>query len=245
VDLQCGDLPERRFDPMSAIDSSTISLEAADGHRLAAYRACPRTPPQRALVVLQEIFGVNAHIREVCEGFARRGCLAVSPALFDRAERGAELGYDTVAIDKGRRLRAAIGWDATLRDVKAAIAAAGGDRPVAVLGYCWGGTLAFLAAARLPGIACTVGYYGGQTAPFAHEKVKVPVLLHFGEHDPRTPPDYIDAIRRHNPEIEIHTFPADHGFNCDHRKEWHEPSARRALELTLAFLDRHMPAETA
>jgi carboxymethylenebutenolidase len=113
---------------------------------------------------------------------------------------------------------------------------------VAVLGYCWGGTLAFLAAARLPGIACAVGYYGGQTAPFAHEEARVPVLLHFGTLDPRTPPAYIEAIRRHNPQTEIHTFPADHGFNCDHRKEWHEPSARQALALSLAFLDRHMPA---
>jgi carboxymethylenebutenolidase len=107
------------------------------------------------------------------------------------------------------------------------------------------GTLAFLAAARLRGITCAVGYYGGQTAPFAHEKATVPVLLHFGALDPRTPPDYIDAIRRHNAEIEIHTFPADHGFNCDHREEWHEPSASRALELSVAFLDRHMPAKTA
>jgi carboxymethylenebutenolidase len=226
---------------MTAIDTSTVSLQAADGHRLAAYRASPHTPTGRGLVVLQEIFGVNAHIREVCDAFAQRGYLTVAPALFDRAERGVELGYDAAAVEKGRRLRAAISWDAMLHDVVAAIAAAGEAGPVAVLGYCWGGTLAFLAAARLTGIACAVGYYGGQTAPFAHEKVKVPVLLHFGEHDPRTPPDYIDAIRRHNPEIAIHTFPADHGFNCDHRKEWHEPSARRALELSLAFLDRHMP----
>src|SRR5262249_45458138 len=114
---------------------------------------------------------------------------------------------------------------------------------VAVLGYCWGGTLAFLAGARLPGISCAVGYYGGQTAPFAHEKVKVPVLLHFGAHDPRTPPDYIDGIRRHNPQIEIHLFPPDPGYTGDHRKECHEPSARQALQLTLAFLDRHMPVK--
>jgi carboxymethylenebutenolidase len=226
---------------MSATDASAISLQAADGHRLAAYRASPRTPSGRALVVLQEIFGVNAHIREVCDGFARRGYLAIAPALFDRAEREVALGYDAAAIEKGRRLRAAIGWDATLRDVEAAIAAAAREaRTLAVLGYCWGGTLAFLAAARLPGVACAVGYYGGQTAPFAHEKVKVPVLLHFGALDPRTPPDYVDAIRRHNPQIEIHTFPADHGFNCDHRAAWHQPSAREALELSLAFLDRHM-----
>src|SRR5262245_39467349 len=150
---------------MSAGDGTTVTLQAEDGHRLAAYRAYPSTPSARSLVVLQEIFGVNAHIREVCDGFARRGYRAVAPALFDRAERGVELGYDPAAVEKGRRLRAAIGWDATLLDVSAAIAATGGAGPIAVLGYCWGGTLAFLAAARLPGVDCAVGYYGGQTAP--------------------------------------------------------------------------------
>jgi carboxymethylenebutenolidase len=230
---------------MNAIDGSTISLQAADGHQLAAYRASPRMPSGRAIVILQEIFGVNAHIREVCDALARRGYLTIAPALFDRAERGVELGYDAEAVEKGRRLRAAIGWDATLMDVSAAVAAAGAAGRAAVLGYCWGGTLAFLSAAWLRGIACAIGYYGGQTVPFADERVQVPLLLHFGEFDPRTPPHDIDTIRRHNPQIEMHMFPADHGFNCDHRKEWHEPSARRALELSLAFLDRHMPAQAA
>ncbi len=225
---------------MTAIAAETTILRAADGHRLAAYRAWPGTTPNRGLVVLQEIFGVNAHIRQVCDSFARRGYAVMSPALFDRVERAVELGYDATAIEKGRELRNAIDWDATLLDVQAAIDAVRSAGPVAVLGYCWGGTLAFLSATRLTNVACAVGYYGGQTAPFASEKSRVPLLLHFGELDPRTPPPYIEAIRVHNPQVEIHLFPADHGFNCDHRKEWHEPSARRALELSLAFLDRHI-----
>jgi carboxymethylenebutenolidase len=116
---------------------------------------------------------------------------------------------------------------------------------VAVLGYCWCGTLAFLASTRLAGVTCAVGYYGAQTMPFVEERIRVPVLLHFGELDPRIPPRDIERIMRHNPEIEMHMFPADHGFNCDHRNEWHAPSAAKALALTLAFLDRHFSQSPA
>lgn len=192
--------------------------------------------------MLHEIFGVNAHIREVCDGYAKHGFLAVAPALFDRVQPHTELAYDDAAIARGRELRAAIPVEATLLDVQAAIDAAREAGAVAVLGYCWGGTLAFLSATRLQGVSCAVGYYGAQTIPFAHETIRVPVLMHFGELDPRIPPADIATIRRHNPGIEMHTFPADHGFNCDHRKEWHAESATRALELTLAFLDRTLRA---
>jgi carboxymethylenebutenolidase len=126
--------------------------------------------------------------------------------------------------------------------VQAAIDAAGAGRAVAVVGYCWGGTLAFLAATRLAGVACAVSYYGGQTVPFASEHVRVPMLMHFGEFDPRIPEADIIEVARHNPQIEMHKYPADHGFNCDHRKEWEPASAQRALALTLAFLDRTLPA---
>jgi len=228
-------------DGEAEIRTATVGLRASDGHALAAYRAAPAGRARAGLVVLQEIFGVNAHIREVCDGYARRGFLAVSPALFDRAERGVELDYSRASIARGRALRAAIGWDASLLDVAAAIAAAAAAGPVAVLGYCWGGSLAFLSATRLSGVTCAVGYYGGQIAPFAEERIRVPLLLHFGELDPRIPPEDVARIRAHNPDIEVHTFPADHGFNCDHRGEWHEASARKALALTLAFLDRHLP----
>jgi carboxymethylenebutenolidase len=191
-------------------------------------------------VLLHEIFGVNAHIREVCDGYAGRGYITLAPALFDRVERGVELGYDAEGIEKGRRLREAIGWEETLLDVQAAVDVLRSAGPVAVIGYCWGGTLAFLSTTRLEGVACAVGYYGGQTVPFAREVSKAPLMLHFGEFDPRIPSKDVEEIRLHNPQVEMHIFPADHGFNCDHRKEWHEPSAQEALNLTLDFLDRHM-----
>lgn len=222
------------------VRATTVQLRASDGHALAAYRVEPPGHPRAGLVVLQEIFGVNAHVREVSDGYARRGYLVHSPALFDRAERGVALDYSPASVARGRALRAAIGWEASLRDVQAAIDEAAAAGPVAVLGFCWGGSLAFLSTTRLSGLACAVGYYGGQIAPFAAERIRVPLLLHFGELDPRVPPEDIARIREHNPDIEVHTFPADHGFNCDHRQEWHEASARQALDITLAFLDRHL-----
>jgi carboxymethylenebutenolidase len=222
------------------IHTEKIVLHAGDGHALTAYVARPEGPASAGLVVLHEIFGVNAHIREVCDRYAARGFCVVAPALFDRAQVGAELGYDEQAVRRGRELRSAIDLESTLLDVQAAIEFARTAGAVAVVGYCWGGTLAFLAATRLHGLASAISYYGAQTTPFAGETIRVPVLMHFGEHDPRIPVSDIDLIRRHNPGIEMHTFPADHGFNCDHRKEWHAESAQRALELTLAFIDRHV-----
>jgi carboxymethylenebutenolidase len=219
-----------------------VLLRASDGHQVQAYRVSPTGDAIGSLVVLQEIFGVNQHIREVCDGFAAKGYSVVAPALFDRVQPGVQLGYDKNSIETGRALRAAIDWDDSLRDVQAAITEVRQDHPVGVVGYCWGGTLAFLAAARLEGVGCAVGYYGGQTIPFVHEKPRVPVLLHFGELDPRIPASDRDAIRHHHPDIEMHLFPADHGFNCDHRKEWHPASAAKALEITLAFLQRHLVA---
>ena len=224
--------------PAQSVD---VELRAADGHRLDAYTATPAKLNGCGLVVLHEIFGVNAHIREVCDGYARRGLKVVAPALFDRAQRGIALGYDDASIETGRRLRSAIALDVVLLDLQAAIDSVQAPRGAAVLGYCWGGTLAFLAATRLQRVACAIGYYGAQTVPFAHEKPRVPVLFHFGTMDPRISKADRDTIRRHNPEIETHLFPADHGFNCDHRKEWHAPSADKALGLTLDFMRRHMP----
>ena len=182
-----------------SVESKRISIRASDGHVLAAYQARPDSAPRGGIVLLHEIFGVNSHIREVCNGYAGRGYLTIAPALFDRAERDIELGDDRAGIDKGRDLRGSIDWDATLLDVQAAIHAAGTAGSVGVIGYCWGGTLAFLAATRLEGASCAIGYYGGQTMPFAHEKPRVPVLLHFGAFDPRVPEADIALIRAHNP----------------------------------------------
>src|SRR5260221_3310532 len=158
----------------------TIELTSADGHRFAAYRADPSAKPRGAIVVVQEIFGVNNHMRRVTDGFAAQGYLAISPALFDRTKRGVELGYDRAAIASGRELRGAVGDDGPLADVQATIDMAAKAGKVAVVGYCWGGTLAYFSATRLKGIAGAVGYYGGRVAAAAAAESPFPGLPPFG-----------------------------------------------------------------
>ncbi len=221
---------------------SHVTLTAADGFRLAGYRADPPAParPKGGIVVLQEIFGVNHHMRAVTDRFAALGYAALAPALFDRAETGIDIGYDQLAMERGVKLRAAIRLEDTLQDVAAAIAALQASGKVAVVGYCWGGSLAFLAATRLSGLACAVGYYGGMIAGHAAERPKVPVQLHFGEQDGGIPMSDVAKVRAARPEIEIHTYPAGHGFSCDERPSFDRASADQALARTIAFLQAHM-----
>jgi carboxymethylenebutenolidase len=218
----------------------TIELTAADGHKFAAYRADPAGKPRGAIVVVQEIFGVNHHMRHVTDDFAKQGYLALSPALFDRTKRGVELGYQPNDIAAGRDLRGAVGDDGPLLDVQATIDEATKAGKVAVIGYCWGGSLAYLAATRLKGIAGAVGYYGGAIAAHATEKTKVPVMLHFGETDQSIPMSDVEKVRASHPEIPIHVYPAGHGFSCDERGSYHAESSRIALERTLGFLKQHI-----
>jgi carboxymethylenebutenolidase len=219
--------------------AETLKLTTADGNKLDAYLAQPQGAPKGGLVICQEIFGVNHHIRAVAEGFASEGFLAVAPALFDRAKPGVELEYTAEGVAEGRALRTALGWDEVMADVAAAVEAVREAGPVGVVGYCWGGSLAWLAACRL-GVAAAVGYYGGQIHEHREEKPACPVLLHFGVLDDLIPPEHIDEIRALHPEVTVHTYPAGHGFNCDARADFDEDSAGIAGERTLAFLDEHL-----
>ncbi|MEZ5670195.1 MAG: dienelactone hydrolase family protein [Alphaproteobacteria bacterium] len=219
----------------------TVNLTAGDGHGFQAYLAEPTGTPRFGLVVVQEIFGVNPHIRGLCDGFAADGILAVAPALFDRVEREVELGYDAEGVAAGRALRGQIGWDDPLRDIAAAahIAAIGGR--VGIVGYCWGGSLAWLTACRMGGtVAAAVGYYGGQIHDFRAETPQVPVMLHFGEKDAMIPPDHVAAIAAAHPDVPVHSYPAGHGFGCDARADYHADSARTARARTLDFFVRHL-----
>ena len=213
----------------------TITLTAKDGHKLAAYRADPAGKPRGALVVIQEIFGVNGHMRRVTDHFAHEGYVAISPALFDRVEKGIELGYDQKSIEAGRDIRAKVPLDGSLADLQAAIDYAKQFGKVGVVGYCWGGGLAFLAAARLPGVAAAVGYYGGLVAAHAEEKPKVPTMLHFGEHDQSIPMSDVEKVTRARPDVPIHVYNAGHGFNCDERASYNGEATKTALERTLKF----------
>ena len=213
-----------------------IDLTAEDTHRFAGYRAAPSGTPKGGLVVVQEIFGVNHHIQNVCDRFAADGYVALAPALFDRVEPGITLGYSADDIERGRSIRGKVDIADMVKDVRAAVAALNAERlPVGVVGYCLGGTLAWLACTRVDGVKAAVGYYGGGIAETASETPRCPVLLHFGETDQGIPPEHWARIRAAHPEVPIHTYPAGHGFACDERGSYHEASTRLARQRTLGF----------
>ncbi len=217
-----------------------VILTAADGHALDAFLARPAGEPKGRVVVIQEIFGVNAHIREVCEGYAADGYVALAPAKFDRAEQGVELGDVADGVAKGRALRAEIPWNAAEADVAAARDYLAGEGPVAIVGYCWGGSVVFLGA-TMGGFACASGYYGGQIIDIHDRKPQAPTMLHFGTEDAGIPMSDVDSIRTAHPEAIIHIYEgAGHGFNCDHRGSYHAESAATARVRTLEFFARHM-----
>ena len=217
----------------------SLNLTASDGHRLGAYRADPSGAPVGGIVVIQEIFGVNHHIRNVCDRFAAEGYAAVAPALFDRQVRDFQSGYSPEEIEKARKFVANPDWDAMLRDTAAAIAELKSAGPVSIIGFCMGGTVAFLAAARLDGLTAAVGYYGGRIVAFADEKPRCPTQLHFGDKDQSIPLTDVETIKQKRPDCDIHVYKdAGHGFHCDERGSYHEPSSRVAWERTLAWLKR-------
>ena len=215
---------------------TTISLTAADGHKFSAYLAEPQGTPRGAVVSAQEIFGVNGHMRRDADGIAAQGYRVIVPALFDRIERGVELGYGQPDVARGRDIRAKLQWDGVLADIEAARAHVKGAGKVGIVGYCYGGTVAFLAATRLTGFACAIGYYGGGTAGFAGEKSRCPLMFHFGEKDSGIPMSDVEKVRAGQPQAELHTYPtAGHGFNCDERASFDAAAAKLARERTFAF----------
>ena len=221
---------------------ASVELQAADGHRFPAYIARPSGTPRGALVVVQEIFGVNGHIRTVADGYAADGFLAIAPAVFERVEPGVELGYTDADIARGRTLRTSAGDDNALADIAAAIVNVGQGLKVGIVGYCWGGLLSWLAACKLDGLSAAVVYYGGGVPGQAALSPRCPVLAHFGERDAAIPVDTVRAFGTAHPEVELHTYDAGHGFNCDQRGSYDAASAAKARERTVAFLTRHLAA---
>ena len=214
--------------------------EAADGFRPAVWKEEPAQGTPRGLVVVtQEIFGVNGHIRDVCARFAQAGFLAVAPALFDRQARGVELGYDEAGIARGRELKDGADADLALADLAAARKLAP-ELPAAVVGFCWGGLLTWLAACRQPDFSAAVSYYGGGIGRHAGETPRCPVLLHFGEKDQAIPLEEVEALRKAHPGLPVHLYPAGHGFNCDQRGSYDAASAALAWERTLDFLGTNL-----
>ncbi len=221
----------------------TIRLTASDEHTLDAYLARPEGTPKAGLVVCQEIFGLNRHIREVTDSFAAEGYLALAPALFDRVKRDVELGYGPDDLDYGRGLCARTDWDETASDVECAVAKLreelGEGAKVGVVGYCWGGSVAWLAACRLD-VQAAAAYYGGQIYELSDETPRCAVILHFGEEDAIVPFDQIEAIRAEHPKVVDHIYHAGHGFNCDHREDYDPDAAALARSRTLALFAHNL-----
>jgi len=220
--------------------SERITLHASDGQALGAYVAHPNEEPIAALVVVQEIFGVNAHIRSVADGYANDGFLAVAPALFDRIQPNVELGYEGADAQTARSFIPRLDVAKALLDVAAAVdfCKATGKK-VGVIGYCFGGTMAWLAACRQP-VSAAVGYYGGRIAQYAAETPKAPVMLHFGSQDAHIPAEEVEKVQSAHPEVEIYWYDAGHGFNCDARASYNPTSAHEARARSLAFLNKHL-----
>jgi carboxymethylenebutenolidase len=221
--------------------SEYVSLKAADGHKLSAYVARPEGEPVAGLVVVQEVFGVNAHIRSVADGYAKDGFLAVAPALFDRIERGVELGYDGADMQRAMGFIPKLDTEKALLDIAAALEFAGSatGKKVGVIGYCFGGTLAWVAAARLHP-AAAVGYYGGRIGNYAGETPSAPVMLHFGKQDAHIPAEEVEKVHAAHPKVEIYWYDAGHGFNCDARGSYNKQAAHEARQRSLHFLKKHL-----
>ncbi len=224
-----------------------IDLKAADGRAIASYVARPGGAPRGAVVVLQEIFGVNSHIRAVADGYAAQRYLAVAPATFQRVQAGVQLGYTEDDMKSGFALKTAVEAlpaPGVMQDIQAAIAYASQAGKVGIVGYCWGGLLTWRSACMLDGLSAAVPYYGGGiTSPEEVARTpKVPVMAHFGDQDHWIPLDGVHAFERAHPNVQVHVYHANHGFNCDQRGSHDPAAAALARERTLAFFARHLAA---
>jgi len=218
-----------------------IELKAKDGKTISAYRADPAGKPRGGLVVVQEIWGVNSHIRSVADGYAADGYLAIAPAIFDRVEPGVTMDeYNQETMQRGFGYMGKVDADKALLDIAAAAEVASKAGKVGVVGYCFGGRMSWLAASRLDGIAAAVPYYGGGVPDLASEQPKCPVILHFGEKDQHIPVASVEQFKKAHPSLPVYLYPADHGFNCDQRGSYDASASKLARERTLELFRKHV-----
>ncbi|MEP7242152.1 MAG: dienelactone hydrolase family protein [Gammaproteobacteria bacterium] len=218
------------------------SLMARDGHEFRAWLAAPAGTPKGAIVVIQEIFGINSHIRAVTDSYAAEGYVAIAPSLFDRVRKGIELGYGPSDMQEGRGYLQQLKPEQTLKDVSAALAIVKHAGRVGMVGFCWGGKVTYQAACELP-LACGVVYYGGGITQILDKKPKCAVMYHFGERDQHIPADDVAKIKAAHPEGIFHMYAADHGFNCDQRASYDAASAALARNRTLEFFAQYVAGE--
>jgi carboxymethylenebutenolidase len=218
----------------------TIELTAADGHKLSAYRAEPAGKPRGALIVIMEIFGVNSHIRAVADDYAKEGYLAIAPALFDRVQRGLDIGYTPADIEIGRGAMQKMKLDDAIKDVAAALADVKSAGKVGIVGYCWGGTVSWKSASSVDGLSCAIAYYGGGIPGLIGEKPKVPVMFHWGETDQSIPLEKAKEVAAAHKDQQHFFYPAGHGFNCDQRGSYNAEASKLAKSRSLEFLRKHV-----
>jgi carboxymethylenebutenolidase len=215
----------------------TIRLQAKDGHALDAYLAEPHGIPRGGLVVVQEVFGVTDHIKRVADQYAAQGYRAIAPAMFDRLQPNLILDY--AQLQQGLAYMRQLQWPNTLADVEAAANEVRAAGSAAVVGYCWGGTVAHVAASESP-LAAAVSYYGGGVAKMLDKKPQCPILYHFGDQDASIPLPDVEMIRRANPQSRLFIYAgAGHGFNCDERSSYSAKDAQLAFGRSVEFLDEH------
>ncbi len=225
--------------------SSTITLTAADGFESSAYVSEPPHAPKGAIVVLQEIFGVNSHIRSVADGYAAAGYLAIAPSTFDRVEPGVQLGYSPEDMKRGSGLKAAVEAlpsPGVLQDIQAAVDFAASAGKVGIVGYCWGGLLVWRSAEQVRGLSAAVAYYGGGMTMGSEpsRRPAVPTMAHFGDQDTHISLASVKAFEQAHPEVEVHLYAANHGFNCDQRGSYDAGAAATALERSLYHFGKHV-----
>jgi carboxymethylenebutenolidase len=214
-----------------------VDLAASDGHRLAAYLSEPAGVARGGIVVIQEIFGVTQHIRDVADQYAAAGYLAIAPALFDRVEPNVDVPYTD--MKRGMGYAQALDNDKVMLDVAAALERVRAAGKIGVVGFCWGGTVAYLAAARLP-VDAAVSYYGGQISRYLTERPRAPIMFHFGDKDAHIPSAVIEQIKAACPQGIYHLYPAEHGFNCTHRASFEPTSSKLAFERSVEFFHAHI-----
>ena len=215
-----------------------LTLRASDGHTLDSYLCAPEGKCKGSIIVVQEIFGVNAHIRDVAERFAAVGYKTIAPALYDRLETGFQTGYEPDDIARGRDFKTATNenLDGVIADMEAAYIAVSDTGKVGVTGFCWGGFVVWLAACRM-NIQAAAGYYGGGIIDFVEEKPKCPTLLHFGERDQSIPLNDVNVITKTHPEVVVNIYDADHGFHCDRRESFDPRAANISGMRTIRLFD--------
>ena len=216
-----------------------IEITAKDNHQFSAYISQPLGKPKAGIVIIQEIFGVNTHIKEVTDLYASKGYLCIAPSLFDRIEKNITLSYDENGISKGRNLKELCDKDA-LKDIEASISVVSSAGKVAVIGYCWGGSLSWRIGCQNSNLAASICYYGGDIPKLKDLEPKCKVLTHFGELDKGIPINDVKIFEETRPEVLTYTYPADHGFNCNHRSQYNKTCANIAFERTLKFLEQNL-----